>query len=63
MIEAFLRQHVEHASDAADADAQLVALVNDGVEPLVEVEPAMEPVPVEAPAPGPSAIPPLHLSV
>jgi flagellum-specific ATP synthase len=62
-FEDFLRQPVELASDAQEADAQLASLVAEPVEPLVEVEPAMEPVPTEAPAAGPSAIPPLHLSV
>jgi flagellum-specific ATP synthase len=62
-FEDFLRQPVELASDAEHADAQLLSLVAEPVEPLVELEPAMEPVAGEAPAPGPSAIPPLHLSV
>jgi flagellum-specific ATP synthase len=64
-IAAFLQQPVEHCSTTAEADAGLLELVMGGdpeealaAELTDSEEAAMPPV-----APGPSAIPPLHLSV
>ena len=60
----FLRQRVEDASTAAAADAGLLALAEDAMAPAAVEPPVGDPAElgpgVEA---GPSAIPPLHLSV
>jgi flagellum-specific ATP synthase len=64
-IEEYLRQPHDESAALHEADDGLTALC-DGVDlsppdaVLAEAEP---PPPVEVPAPGPSAIPPLHLSV
>jgi flagellum-specific ATP synthase len=56
-IEAFLRQPVEEATPAPDADARLLELLATPAAPV-------ELMPVPAPrAPGPSAIPPLNIAV
>jgi flagellum-specific ATP synthase len=62
-IEAFLRQRVDEPSDAASADAGVLALAGAaGPAP-----PAPPPAPPTAPPPAraasPSAIPPLHLPI
>jgi flagellum-specific ATP synthase len=69
-IDGFLRQSVEERSDAADADAQLRAVVGHaaapGAEDPVLAELVADAARTAAPAPSataPSAIPPLHLSV
>jgi flagellum-specific ATP synthase len=66
-IDAFLRQRVEEPSELTETDRALqeLAAAAAGAPQLVPAEPA---APVEAAAPalpaaGPSAIPPLHLSV
>jgi flagellum-specific ATP synthase len=65
-INGFLRQRVEDAVPALDADDHLLGLV--GAQPADPVPaPALAPVPGGAAEPavptGPSAIPPLHLAV
>ena len=62
-IEAFLRQRPDEASLAEDADRALLVLAGEEprIDPLDELAiAALAPAPV---APGPSAIPPLNLSV
>jgi flagellum-specific ATP synthase len=63
-IAAFLQQHVSHCSTSPEADAQLLELVMSGeAEELLAaaVEDGGDLLP--GVAPGPSAIPPLHLGV
>jgi flagellum-specific ATP synthase len=63
-INDFLRQSVTDASTAEDADALLMQLADAPSHDLAMQEPdpfeAVQPAPI---APGPSAIPPLHLAV
>lgn len=63
-IERFLKQTVDYSSSAEEADAGLLALVADafveGAQDMY-VDPTDDSLPVHQP--GPSAIPPLHLSV
>ena len=60
----FLRQRVDEASTAADADAALLALVEEAMEPQAVELPVADPADLAPTAEaGPSAIPPLHLSV
>ena len=60
----FLRQRVDEASTAAAADAGLLALVEEAMEPAA-VEPPVSDAAELGPGveAGPTAIPPLHLSV
>ena len=62
-IERFLKQTVDYSSTAEEADSGLLALVADAFAepPPVDGEPGDGALP--ALASGPSAIPPLHLSV
>jgi flagellum-specific ATP synthase len=66
-IDAFLRQRVEEPSELEETDRVLQALADTaaGAPQLVPPGPIGEPEPIvpALPAPGPSAIPPLHLSV
>jgi flagellum-specific ATP synthase len=62
----FLRQAVDDPSTADEADAGLLALANAAAGALEDAAPEEQPEPPSQPpvlAPGPSAIPPLHLSV
>jgi flagellum-specific ATP synthase len=63
-INDFLRQSVTDASTADEADSLLMQLAQIPGEALVQHEPdpfeSIQPDPI---APGPSAIPPLHLAV
>jgi flagellum-specific ATP synthase len=62
-INSFLRQQVTETSTADEADAQLMELAEGeppAVSPQLESYEVVEPDPI---APGPSAIPPLHLAV
>ena len=63
-INAFLRQAVTEPSTAEEADAMLLALADSQpeVEHFAEHE-SYEQVAPPSIAPGPSAIPPLHLAV
>jgi flagellum-specific ATP synthase len=63
-IERFLQQTVDYSSTAEEADAGLLALVADAFVETADgmpVEASADSLPVHAP--GPSAIPPLNLSV
>jgi flagellum-specific ATP synthase len=63
-IEAFLRQAVHEPSTLGEADAALHALVGEPELPAAVLDAAAESsVPAALPAPGPSALPPLHLAV
>jgi flagellum-specific ATP synthase len=61
-IEGFLRQRVEERSTAVEADALLHEVVGGGHAQAAGGV-AMPEAAVATVAPGPSAIPPLHLSV
>jgi flagellum-specific ATP synthase len=64
-INAFLRQSVTEDSTAEEADAALLQLAESPAEPDFVTEPeSFDPSPPQPMlAPGPSAIPPLHLAV
>jgi flagellum-specific ATP synthase len=59
-IERFLRQPVEHCSSLEEADLGLLTLA---AEPQADAPVDAEEPPLPAVAPGPSALPPLHLAV
>ena len=63
-INGFLRQAVTEASTAEEADALLMQIAEAPSHDLAQQEPnpfeMAQPTPI---APGPSAIPPLHLAV
>src|SRR5690349_3766970 len=63
-INAFLRQSVTEESTAEEADELLLALAESPPEPEFVSEGEFDPAPPQPTlAPGPSAIPPLHLAV
>jgi flagellum-specific ATP synthase len=62
-IDFFLQQHVDDSSSAEEADEVLMALAVEPQVPLEEPAPADGHVEQPRVAPGPSAIPPLNLSV
>jgi len=70
-IDAFLRQHVEEAVPAPDADDLLLGVVGAGAPPVLEPELSDDTLarvtadvaPPPALPTGPSAIPPLNLAV
>jgi flagellum-specific ATP synthase len=59
----FLRQPVTEATSAEEADRRLAEVVAIDEELVPELETDAAPEPAPQVAPGPSAIPPLHLSV
>jgi flagellum-specific ATP synthase len=62
-IQAFLRQGIDEPSTAEEADAGLLALPTTPIEAEELPAELLAAEPPPPPAPGPSAIPPLHLSI